>query len=108
MLRSKLNDLHEKLYRNILEQKETIRLFFKRSKNETVSRVINKASDNGLSYAEKNERLLCFSLATLAYVEKMIQKLTHLMQLYPTAESKLYALPKKNKYNKLKKLKIRN
>jgi hypothetical protein len=45
-------------------------------------------NDNDISYTEKNERLLCFTLTTLAYIERTIQKLTHLMELFPTAESK--------------------
>jgi hypothetical protein len=89
MLRSRLHGLHEKLFKNILEQKETIRLFFKRSKSDAIPKVVVNSSDNDFCYVEKNERLLCFTLATLAYVEKMIQKLTQLMQLYPTADSKL-------------------
>lgn len=84
-LRSKLNALHEKLFSNILLQKEAIRLFFKKSIADS-SLPNSKNTHNEINYAEKNERLLCFTLATLAYIEKMIQKLTHLMQLFPTAD----------------------
>lgn len=84
-LRSKLYILHEKLFKNILLQKEAIRIFFKSSRTETTN--INAKNNNyEINYSEKNERLLCFTLATLVYLEKMIQKLTQLIQLFPTAD----------------------
>lgn len=120
-LRGKLKRLQDKLFKNILIQKESIILFFKKSVKNTnkkyysifisnkfyFNRNISAASNDksGLNDKDKTERLVCFTLATLTYLETLVQKLSRLSALFPIDECKF----KKNKtfnnttYNKANK-----
>jgi hypothetical protein len=43
---------------------------------------------SGLNQQDKTERLVCFTLATLTYMETLVQKLIYLIKQFPFSDSK--------------------
>lgn len=81
-LRKKLKQLQEKLFQNILKQKESISYFFQRSLNGS------RSSTQTHTSKFRDSELIRFTLTSLAYFEAMIQRLVHLTSVYPVQDSK--------------------
>jgi len=77
-LRIRLKRLQEKVYLNILKQKEYLAAFFRNM----------FTSNSKLNSKLKDSELLRFTLTTLSYFESLIQRLIHLTEAYPLEENK--------------------
>lgn len=82
-------------------QKDSIIKFFKRylsipynfvcsilNINNYFSSLVNKSSTPGSQEQDKTERLICFTLATLSYLETLLIKLNSLFKVFPTFDCK--------------------
>lgn len=82
-LRRRLKFLQDKLFQNILKQKESIAQLFRRSTRSNSQSQITKFRES---------ELIRFTLTTLSYFESLIQRLVHLTSAYPLRESNCFEI----------------